>query len=132
MKNLAPPKSDDPVAWERYRAHLATIPVQTADVIAWASRVHIKKGSPNSVRITYASAERPYPEWILVEHPGPGRYRAEKWWAAHGGLAPVPATADEAVSRWDEVRMPLQLNIRPNGKWFDIVGRSFEAAEVAA
>ena len=94
-------------------------------VVTWAARRHTKQGSPDSLRVTYSAGLMSYPEWVLFEHSGPMRFRAEQWWKRHGGALPVPDTVDEAIVRWAEVSAPAFISVRKNGKWFDIVGRRF-------
>lgn len=99
-------------------------PPEEIPVVTWMARRHVKVGSQDSLRVTYSAGLMTYPEWVLFQHTGPGRYRAEKWWTAHGGALPVPATVDEALARWSEVRQPAAIAVRKNGKWFDIVSRT--------
>lgn len=94
-------------------------------VVTWAARRHTKQGSPDSLRVTYSAGLMSYPEWVLFQHSGPMRFRAEQWWKRHGGALPVPDTVDEAIVRWAEVSAPAFISVRKNGKWFDIVGRRF-------
>lgn len=101
-------------------------------VVTWMARRHVKQGSPDSLRVSYSAGLMTYPEWVLFQHPGPGRYRAEKWWRAHGGAEPVPASVDDALARWGEVRPPATIQVRKNGKWFDICGRTFTQQEERA
>lgn len=98
-------------------------PPEEIPVVTWMARRHVKAGGTDSLRVTYSAGLMTYPEWVLLEHQGPGRFRAEKWWSGHGGLAPVPATVDAALARWSEVRQPVAISVRKNGKWWDIVSR---------
>jgi DNA repair protein RadD len=59
------------------------------------------------------------------------RQRACEWWARHGGATPFPKTTDEALERLAELTMPATISVRPNGKYFDIIGRTFPKAEAA-
>lgn len=96
-------------------------------VVTWAARRHTKQGSPDSLRVTYSAGLMSYPEWVLFCHTGPGRYRAERWWTAHGGNLPVPTSIEESLVRWSELTMPSFIAIRRNGKWFDVVNRRFHS-----
>ncbi|MFC5374002.1 DEAD/DEAH box helicase family protein [Brevundimonas faecalis] len=98
-------------------------PPEEIAVVTWTAKRHQKQGSPDSLRVSYSAGLMSYPEWVLFQHGGPGRFRAEKWWRAHGGSEPAPETVDEALVRWAEVTPPAFISIRKNGKWFDIVGR---------
>lgn len=100
-------------------------PTRSVGVLHWLARIHFRKGSPDTVRVTYACDDGDaYPEWLLLEHEGAGRFRAEKWWAAHGGLEPAPETAAEAVERFAECSAPVSLTLMQNGKWHNVVGRT--------
>ena len=101
-------------------------------VVTWMARRHVKAGSPDSLRVTYSAGLMSYPEWVLLCHSGPGRYRAEKWWAAHGGLMPVPDSVEEALVRWSELSQPSTISVRRNGKWWNVTGRTFHAKQEAA
>lgn len=98
-------------------------PPEEIAVVTWTAKRHQKQGSPDSLRVSYSAGLMSYPEWVLFEHGGPGRFRAEKWWRAHGGAEPAPETVADALVRWAEVTPPAFISIRKNGKWFDIVGR---------
>lgn len=111
---------------------LKTQPAEEIAVVTWMARRHVKAGSPDSLRVTYSAGLMSYPEWVLFEHGGPGRYRAEKWWAAHGGAEPVPSCVEEALERWAELSQPLFVQIRKNGKWHNIVGRRFTQSQEQA
>lgn len=107
-------------------------PPEEIAVVTWMARRHVKVGSPDSLRVTYSAGLMSYPEWVLFEHSGPGRYRAEKWWQAHGGLMPVPETVDEALVRWSELHQPATISVRKNGKWFNVTGRRFSNTQEQA
>lgn len=107
-------------------------PPEEIAVVTWMARRHVKAGSPDSLRVTYSAGLMSYPEWVLVEHSGPGRYRAEKWWAAHGGQMPVPDSVDEALVRWSELSQPAFIGIRKNGKWHNVVSRRFTQSQEQA
>lgn len=100
-------------------------------VVNWRCRRHQKAGSPDSLCVTYAAGLMSYPEWILLEHSGPGRFRAEQWWKRHGGLEPVPDTVGDAIVRFGELVKPAFVSVRRNGKWWNIVSRRFAQEEAA-
>ena len=107
-------------------------PAEEIAVVTWMGRRHVKAGSPDSLRVTYSAGLMSYPEWVLLEHGGPGRYRAEKWWAAHGGQMPVPDTVDDALVRWSELSQPAFIGVKKNGKWWDVVSRRFTQSQEQA
>jgi len=107
-------------------------PAEEIAVVTWMARRHVKVGSPDSLRVTYSAGLMSYPEWVLLCHSGPGRYRAEKWWMAHGGALPVPACVEEALERWAELSQPAFIGVKKNGKWWNIVSRRFTQSQEQA
>lgn len=107
-------------------------PPEEIAVVTWIAKRHQKQGSPDSVRVSYSAGLMSYPEWVLFEHRGPGRFRAEKWWRAHGGAEPVPECVADALVRWAELTPPAFISIRKNGKWHDIVARRHSADQEQA
>lgn len=107
-------------------------PPEEIAVVTWTAKRHQKQGSPDSVRVSYSAGLMSYPEWVLFEHRGPGRFRAEKWWRAHGGAEPVPECVADALVRWAELTPPAFISIRKNGKWHDIVARRHSADQEQA
>lgn len=107
-------------------------PPEEIAVVTWMARRHVKAGSPDSLRVTYSAGLMSYPEWVLFEHSGPGRYRAEKWWAAHGGQMPAPSCVEEALARWAELSQPTFISVRKNGKWWNLTGRRFTQSQEQA
>ena len=37
----------------------------------------------------------------------------------------IPATVDEALARADELRQPVQIAVRPNGRFMEVVHARF-------
>lgn len=94
--------------------------------------VHRKDGSPDSVRVEYYCGPSIHKEWLGFQHVGFMRQKAERFWSACA-TTPIPRTTDDALSRTNELRLPAAIQIRPDGKFFSVVGRRFaqlaEAAE---
>lgn len=103
------------------------VPPRMLPVVSWTAGLYRKEGRPPSMKVTITAGLAAYPEWIAFEHGGYARAKAVQWWTQHGGRMPVPATTEEALRRFDagEVQPPASINVRPNGRFFDIVGRSF-------
>lgn len=101
------------------------VPPQMVPVVDWQMRRWQKPGSPDSVRVDYLAGLNRYSEWVCPEHAGYAGRKATDWWVRHGGAPPFPRTTDEALERQQELRMPATILIRPRGKYFDVVGRSF-------
>lgn len=103
-------------------------------VVKWSLARHEKFGSPDSVRVTYLAGIMEYREWVAFEHGSYPYQKACQWWTTHGGRTPFPKTTTEALERFaaGEIAMPATISVRPNGKYHDIIGRSFAKKEVAA
>jgi len=86
--------------------------------------LHEKHGSPASVRVEYRCGFVIYKEWLGFEHSGMMRQKAEAFWT-RAAFTAIPRTATEAIQRAAECRTPSAIQVRPNGKYFDIVGRKF-------
>ena len=101
--------------------------VQEIPVTRWEARRHQKEGRPDSVCVTYWAALRTFREWVCLEHTGPVRFKAERWWGQHcetDDLGP-PRTVSEALERWSELRAPAVIQVRKDGQWDEIMGRKF-------
>ncbi len=92
---------------------------------------HLKPGSPTSMRVEYVCGFTVHQQWVCFEHEGFARSKAHGWWCRMGGAMPVPETVAEAIDRQHELDTPDELQVRPQGKFFEIVGFR-RRAEVAA
>lgn len=102
------------------------VPPQMVPVVDWRFDRHEKLGSPDSVKVTYLAGLNSYFEWLAFEHRGMPQQRAHQWWVSHGGTTPFPATVSEAIERQSELTIPATISVRPRGKYFDVVARSFD------
>lgn len=89
---------------------------------------HEKPGSPPSMRVEYHCGFTVHKEWICFEHQGFARSKAERWWQRAASTS-IPATVDDALRRSLEPRMPDAIQVRPSGRYFEVVGRRFADAE---
>jgi hypothetical protein len=64
-----------------------------------------------------------YTEYVSLQRDGYARMRAEKWWFAMGGEAPVPITVREAIERKNELGRPLDIAIYRNNHWWNVSDR---------
>ena len=103
----------------------APVWVQVDDVRYY---VHHKEGSPNSVRAEYRCGFVTHRAWLCFSHQGYARSKAEGWWRRTAGSL-APRSTDEALARANECRQPTEIQIRPSGKYFEIVGYRFEEAK---
>lgn len=103
------------------------VPPQMIPVVDWRFDRHEKVGAPDSVRVTFMAGLQEYREWWAFEHGGRGRQLAQQAWINHGGGTPFPKTVSEALDRIDdgELTMPATISVKPEGKYFRIVARSF-------
>jgi DNA repair protein RadD len=93
--------------------------------------VHRKDGSPDSVRVEYQCGFTIHKEWVCFSHQGFARTKAESWWCGRSAT-PIPTTTEDALARIKEVREPIAIQVRPEGRYFSVVGRRFaEIAQVA-
>ncbi len=107
------------------------LPPKMLPVVDWSKSRWTKQGAPDSLRVTYYAGIMEYREWLAFEHGGQPRQRACSWWSLHGGGTPFPRTVDEAIDRWGELIMPETIAVRPHGKYFDVVSRTFPVREAA-
>lgn len=92
---------------------------------------HEKLGSPASVRVEYQCGLTIHKEWICFSHSGFARQKAEAWWQRAAGTI-VPRSTEEALARVKEVKSPSSIMVRPDGRYFQVVGRRFEQREEVA
>jgi DNA repair protein RadD len=92
---------------------------------------HEKPGSQPSIRVEYSCGFTIHREWVCLSHQGFARQKAEQWWL-RCGERPLPASSADGFKRIGELKAPAQIQVRPSGKYFEVCGRRFECAEVAA
>src|SRR6185312_8107719 len=92
---------------------------------------HRKDGSPDSLRAEYHCGFTIHKAWHCFSHQGFARQKAEGWWNRSAGTL-VPKTTEEALNRVQECRSPSSIQVRPNGKYFEIVGFKYPPLQVAA
>lgn len=92
---------------------------------------HKKDGSPDSMRAEFICGFTTHKQWICFDHSGPARSRAEHWWRKHSST-PIPRSTAEALQRAKELRSPAAIQVRPNGRFFEVIGRRFEQLAEAA
>jgi DNA repair protein RadD len=86
---------------------------------------HEKSGRPPSLRVDYHCGLVRHREWVCLEHEGYAGQKAAAWWRRRDGSADLPATVDEALSRVDELRQPVQIAVRPSGQYTEVVHARF-------
>jgi DNA repair protein RadD len=90
-------------------------------------------GIRESVRVEFLCGLTVHRIWLSPELDGKPRRRFEAWWRDHGGGTPAPRTNLETRKRWGELSATEAVQIRPNGRLFEVVGyRPARRREVAA
>jgi DNA repair protein RadD len=82
---------------------------------------HEKLGKPPSLRVDYLCGLVRHSEWVCPEHGGYATSKATQWWARRANGRPPPTTVDEALARTDELQNPIQIAVRPNGRFTEVV-----------
>lgn len=110
-------------------AHAADAPIMTTAEPDWRAvtsrtfRHHPGKGDkPDSVKVTYMSNFTAISEWVCPGHKGFAKTKADRFWMAHGGERPFPASAMEWLERQGELAETVDIQVKPNGKYWDVVG----------
>lgn len=87
--------------------------------------VHRKDGSPDSLRVEYQCGLTVHKEYLGFQHQGLFRQKAERFWL-QAAAQPIPRTTQEALARQREIKQPTAIMVRPDGKYFSVVGRRFD------
>jgi DNA repair protein RadD len=107
------------------RPILSTGRPEWLDVGAVTYHRHEKPGRPPSLRVDYHCGLVRHREWVCLEHEGYPGQKAAAWWRRREGSSDVPATVSEALTRADELRQPVQIAVRPNGRFTEVVHARF-------
>lgn len=86
---------------------------------------HQKPDKPPSMRVDYHCGMVKHSEWVCFEHAGYPREKSVAWWMRRAPNAPVPHTVNDAMARTGELRAPIAINVKPVGKYTEIVGVRF-------
>lgn len=81
---------------------------------------HVTSGGDDSVVVEYVCGVQRYREWVLFEHGGLVRAKAEAWWSLFGGAMPAPKKIDEALGRAGELAIPQAITIARDGKYWRV------------
>jgi DNA repair protein RadD len=101
------------------------MPPEQLPVMSWSAQRWTKIGSPDSMRVTYLAGLLSYHEWICFEHPGRAGIMAKAWWKEHGVEGDCPSTITEALASFKWLNRPDTIFVKPDGKWWRVVGRTF-------
>lgn len=103
-------------------------PILSTDGPAWMTvqsmrcHVHDKPESPTSMRVEFFTGMSTQRKWVCFEHKGRARHEAAMWWRQMRGALPCPNTVAEALSRLGELAAVSAIQVRPSGKFFEVVG----------
>lgn len=115
----------------------SALPILSTEAPAWLGVEnvrffpHTKPGSPTSLRVEFSCGLATHRTWLCFEHDGFARDKAHAWWRQWAGTAP-PKTVTEAIQRQGEIAPPNEIRVKPDSKYFTIVGfrrRMQEAAQ---
>jgi DNA repair protein RadD len=107
------------------RPILSTGRPQWVDVNAITYDRHEKPDKPPSLKVSYHCGLLRHHEWVCLEHEGYPRQRAVSWWHQRAQNGHVPATVEEALARTGELRQPIQIAVRPNGRFLEVAYARF-------
>lgn len=90
-------------------------------------KLHLKEGSPPSVRVTYVCGLSFFHEWVCVEHRGYAQEKAWRWWTSRVDNF-MPTTAAEAVEKLNSnsPAVPIKLKVKLGGRYPEIVKVVFD------
>lgn len=112
---------------------LSIAPPEPRTVTSRTFRLHPGKGDkPDSVKVVYMVGMTAFPEWLCPAHGGFPKTKADKWWRQHGGLTPYPKTPLEWLERQSELLPTEEITVRPDGKYWTIVGHKVGERGVGA
>lgn len=113
-----------PVNSDKYTAEPATAPVLSKsgfDVAGVTHRVHFKIGGTPSFRLDFnLEIDETISDFWCFGHTGYAREKACQNWAKFGGKSPAPKDAFEAEARAHELKQPVRIEAKKDGKYWRI------------
>lgn len=100
-------------------------------------RLHVKPGSPTSLRVEYYdNLLRVASEWVCLGHEGFARKKAERWWTQRTTIDAIPGDAEQALE-WLEysdavLRRPAAIVVTKKDKYPSIVSYHWQQQEQQA
>jgi len=88
-------------------------------------QVHRKTGRPPSIKVSYHCGLRRFNTYVLPEHLGNPRKRAEWWWTRHGGGA-MPESTPECLPRLDALRVPSRIRVQEKRDYPEVLDWIFD------
>ncbi len=86
--------------------------------------LHIKEGSPPSIKVSYFCGLQMFNKWVCLEHNGLTGKHARDWWRQHHYEEP-PITTYEALKRVNELRVPNNIRVHINKKYPEVLGYEY-------
>lgn len=102
---------------------MSTAEPETRTVASRTFRHHPgKDGKPDSVKVTFMVGMTAINEWCCPGHKGYPKSKSDRWWMAHGGQRPFPSSSLEWLERQGELHETVEIKVKPNGKYWDVIG----------
>jgi len=94
-------------------------------VLSTSVEIKEKNGVPMLV-VSHECEGMKYPvrEWVLLEHEGFARKKAEDWWK-HRASFDVPATCEEAMTRLNDIQSIISLTQIKDGDFWRVESVEF-------
>lgn len=80
-----------------------------------------KPGRPPAIKVTYTCGDEVIKLWLCPEHAGYAKAVADKFWTAHGGGKPAPASVATWLERQGELAPTVSIEVRDDGKYWSVV-----------
>lgn len=110
----------------KHAATSAAVPILSSEPPKWLNvqsrkfYYHENAEGSESVRVDFLANFNSYKMWLSIRK---AKSRSDKFWRDHVGKMPYPEDVDEFLSRAEnELRPTAQIQVRPKGKFFEIVG----------
>jgi hypothetical protein len=102
------------------------------EVDSYTLSYHRKPGSKPGLCVSYRCGSATYHDFWAIQHDGLAREIAGEKWADLGGEMPVPGTVNEAIERQGELCAEVEIAIRYDGRYWQLVGQRVREGEPAA
>lgn len=99
--------------------------VEVLPVTQVEASIHRKIGKPDSIKVTYHCGFNRYTEYVMPEHQGFGRRKAQLWWQERTPF-PLPGTTAEAMDLFDRLLVPTHIRVWLNKPYPEILGANFD------
>lgn len=109
----------------KHAATSAATPIMSTEPPKWLNvqsrkfYYHENAEGSESVRVDFLANFTSYKMWLSVKK---AKGRCDKFWRDHVGKEPYPVDVEEWLERNGELRQTAQIQVRPKGKFFEIVG----------